>query len=325
MRQNLKSDSSDSPIPSDNLTLKIKEKALSLGFDDCGIATAQEVTARESGRLNRWLGKGFHAGMGFMERNMDKRTDPRTLVPGAKSVIVLLTNYYSGYNPGNENPRVARYAAGADYHQVLKKKLHSLLQFIKEIIPGSDGRVFTDSAPVMERTWAVTSGLGWIGRNSMLISKKTGSYNFIAEVITTANLTPDKPFITSNCGSCTKCIDACPTAAIRPDKFIDSNRCISYSTIEHKGDIPDLFRGKMENWIFGCDICQEVCPWNSRPVLTGEGAFYPIEPIKRMEAGGWTLSEPERFNCEFSDSSLMRAGYTGIKRNLDFIKDNSSV
>ena len=319
MRQNPNPYSSDPPIFSDDLTLKIKEKALGVGFDDCGIAMAGAVSDREAGNLDSWIKNSYNAGMEFMERNRDKRRDPTLLVPGARSVVVLLANYYSGYNPSADNPRVARYAAGADYHKVLKDKLHLLLQFIKDAVPGSDGRVFTDSAPVMERTWAVTAGLGWIGRNSMLINRKIGSYSFIAEIVTTTVLTPDKPFITSHCGSCTKCIDACPTAAILPNRSVDSNRCISYATIEHKGAIPYLFRGKMENWIFGCDICQEVCPWNSRPLLTTEKSFYPGEGILKMESPGWNLSEPERFHSEFSDSSLMRAGYNGIKRNLDFI------
>lgn len=315
MKQNLNLDSSD------NITLKIKEKALSLGFDDCGVAEAGEVSARESGRLTGWVDSGFHADMGYMERNSDKRIDPRSLVPGARSVIMLLANYYSGYNPVSNRPRVARYAAGYDYHKVLKDKMHSLLQFIKEIVPGSDGRVFTDSAPVMERTWAVTAGLGWIGRNSMLISKKHGSYNFLAEIITTAELNPDKPFSTSHCGACTKCIDACPTGAILPDRTVNSNRCISWVTIEHKDKIPELFRGRMHNWIFGCDICIEVCPWNNQPLITGEELFRPRDVIERMANGSWQLTDPKQFEEDFGGSPLLRAGYGGIRRNLEFVRE----
>ncbi|MCA1756069.1 MAG: tRNA epoxyqueuosine(34) reductase QueG [Bacteroidales bacterium] len=316
MKQNLSLDSSE------DITLKIKEKALSLGFDDCGVAEAGEVPARESGRLTRWVDSGFHADMGYMERNNDKRIDPRSLVLGARSVIVLLTNYYSGYNPDSERPRVARYAAGADYHKVLKDKMYSLLQFIKEIVPGSNGRVFTDSAPVMERTWAVTAGLGWIGRNSMLISKKYGSYNFLAEIITTAELNPDRPFKTSHCGSCTKCVTACPTAAILPDLTVDSNRCISWVTIENKDKIPGVFKGRMQNWIFGCDICIEVCPWNNHPVITGEKLFRPNDAVERMANGNWQLTDQKQFEEDFSDSPLLRTGYNGIRRNLEFIKDD---
>lgn len=323
MKQNLLPDPYDPPIFSDDLTLKIKEKALGMGFDDCGIVVAGAVSDREAGNLDSWIKNGYNAGMEFLERNRDNRTDPTLLVPGARSVIVLLANYYSGYNPSADNPRVARYAAGADYHKVLKDKLHSLLQFIKDAVPGSQGRVFTDSAPVMERTWAVTAGLGWIGRNSMLINKRIGSYSFIAEIVTTAVLTPDKPFITSHCGSCTKCIDACPTGAILPNRSVDSNRCISYATIEHVGEIPDLFRGKMNSWIFGCDICQEVCPWNSRPLLTTEKAFYPGEVIMKMEGGDWQLSDRENFKLDFGNTPLLRAGYEGIRRNLEFIGYNN--
>lgn len=313
MKQNLNLDSSD------DITLQIKEKALSLGFDDCGIAEAGEVSARESGRLKRWVDSGFHADMGYLEKNSEKRIDPRLLVTGARSVIMLLANYYSGYNPVSDHPRVARYAAGADYHKVLKDKMHFLLQFIKEIVPGSEGRVFTDSAPVMERTWAVTAGLGWIGRNSMLISKKHGSYNFLAEIITTADLKPDKPFNTSHCGACTKCIDACPTAAILPDLTVNSNRCISWATIEHKDKIPELFRGRMHNWIFGCDICIEVCPWNNHPAITGEKLFWPGHAVEKMANDSWQLTDQKQFEEDFGDSALLRAGYGGIRRNLEFV------
>jgi epoxyqueuosine reductase len=318
MKQNLSLDSSD------DITLQIKEKAFSLGFDDCGIAEACEVSARESERFARWVSSGFHADMGYMERNSDKRIDPRSLLPGARSVVVLLANYFSGYNPESNRPRVARYAAGSDYHKVLKDKMYSLLQFIKEIAPGSRGRVFTDSAPVMERTWAVKSGLGWIGRNSMLISKKHGSYNFLAEIITTAELKPDKPFDTSHCGACTKCIDACPTAAIMPDRSVNSNRCISWATIENRDKIPDLFRGRMQNWIFGCDICLEVCPWNNHPVISGEESFRPAPVVEKMVKGSWQLTDQKQFEEDFSDSPVLRAGYSGIKRNMEFVSDNIS-
>lgn len=317
MRQNLSLDSSD------DITLQIKEKASALGFDDCGIAEAGEVSAGVSDRFTGWIRSGFHADMVYLERNSDKRFDPRLLVPGARSVIVLLANYYSGYNPGSDRPGVARYAAGADYHKVLKDRMYSLLQFIKEIVPGSSGRVFTDSAPVMERTWAVAAGLGWIGRNSMLISKKHGSYNFLSEIITTAELTPDKPFKASHCGACTRCITACPTAAILPDKTVDSNRCISWATIENRDNIPESFRGRMQNWIFGCDICLEVCPWNSHPVITGETLFRPGPGVQKMTDGNWKLTDQKQFEEDFYDSPLLRAGYEGVKRNLRFVNGDS--
>lgn len=312
MRQNSNLGSSDS------LTRRIRERASAIGFDRCGVAEAG-YPEKEAGRLSNWIGRGCHAGMSYMERNQEKRYDPRQLVQGAKSIIVLLMNYYQETTHKPDAPIFSRYALGRDYHEVMRERLNLLLDFIREESPGSGGRVFVDSAPVMERTWAVKAGLGWIGRNSMLINRELGSYTFIGEIITDVGLDYDDPFATGHCGSCSRCMDACPTEAILPDRSIDSRRCLSYITIEHKGDIPGYFSGKMENRIFGCDICQEVCPWNSKAGGTLITDFLAKKELLTYSLSDWNSITEEQFDELFSDSPVTRTGYRGFMRNLRFI------
>lgn len=302
----------------DSLSEKIRKKATELGFDKCGIAAAGYLEKEES-RLDLWIRGQYHAGMSYMERNGEKRADPRKLVPGAKSIIVLLMNYYQEMESNPGAPRFSRYALGRDYHDVIRKRLKSLLDFIRSESEGSGGRVFVDSAPVMERAWAVKAGLGWIGRNSMLINRSLGSYTFIGEIITDVELDYDDPFTTTHCGSCSRCSEACPTGAILPNRSIDSNRCISYITIEHKESIPGNFSGRMENRVFGCDICQEVCPWNNKPGNTSITDFFAKDEILNYTMSDWYNLTEEQFDKLFNDSPVMRTGYRGFIRNLRFI------
>ena len=306
-------------VSSDSLTDKIRSRAEDLGFDSCGIAAA-DLLSLENDRLKDWIKGGYHAGMSYMERNGEKRKDPRNLVEGARSVIVLLMNYYQHQNLAPGVPVISRYALGRDYHDVMRERMLLLLDYIKKESPGSGGRVFVDSAPVMERSWAVNAGLGWIGRNSMLINRRLGSYTFIGEIVTDIELDYDKPFTTHHCGSCNRCTEACPTGAILPDRTVDSNRCISYITIEHKGAIPGYFSGKMENRVFGCDICQEVCPWNSKANQTTIADFFERAEIPGYTKHGWDALTEEQFIELFASSPVKRAGYQGFMRNLRFIR-----
>lgn len=312
MRPNSNLDSSE------NLSARIKDKAISIGFDSCGIAPVHFLQ-KEDDRIRSWVESGYHAGMSYLERNSDKRSNPGLLVEKSRSVIVVLINYYQDNNPGKDTPVFSKYALGKDYHKILKEKLGVLLEYVREQVPGSSGRIFVDSAPVMERSWGVKAGLGWIGKNSMLISKKHGSFTFIGELITDAELDYDKPVQMGYCGSCTRCIDACPTKAILPNRSIDSNRCISYLTIEHKEDIPEAFSGMFANNIFGCDICQDVCPWNSKVKQTSVEDFLVKPEIQNGTFSTWNDMSEENFVRIFSDSPLMRTGCSGFKRNLKFV------
>lgn len=294
----------------------IKTEATRLGFDACGIAKAVALDD-DARRLESWLHKGFGAGMLWMEKHFDLRIDPRKLVPGAKSVITLLLNYYPEEQQQPEAPRIAKYAWGMDYHDVIRARLNELLAFIKVNIGEVEGRGFVDSAPVLERSWAVRSGLGWVGKNGNLLNKKTGSFFFIATLITDLDLDADPPFSTDHCGSCTRCLDACPTGAIVSPSVIDANRCISYLTIELKDAmIPQEYQPKMNDWMFGCDICQDVCPWNrfSRP--TTEPAFAPIPEILDLSRQEWEALSEEAFRKIFKGSPLKRPKWKGIQRNL---------
>lgn len=313
MRQNLNLDSSD------NLGLKIKTRASELGFDRCGITPADHLE-KEKERYDSWIRGSYHAGMQYLERNSEKRADPRRLVENARSVIVVLMSYAGIPATEKKSPRFSKYALGKDYHAVLKERLYKLFDFIKQSAPGTRGRIFVDSAPVMERSLAVRAGLGWIGRNSMLINRELGSYTFIGEIITDLEIDHDAPFTASYCGSCSRCIDSCPTGAILPDRSIDSNSCISYVTIEHKGAIPEFFSGKMEGWAFGCDICQEVCPWNSRPAYSDSSVFELKPEFLSFDAEAWQELSEEEFNEIFHDSPLMRTGYKGFSRNIQFLE-----
>jgi epoxyqueuosine reductase len=301
-------------------TSYIKGLSLTLGFDYCGIARAEKLD-NDAIRLENWLKKGMHAGMQYMEKYFDLRIDPAKLVPGAKSVITLLKNYYPADQQQPGIPKISKYAFGKDYHEVIKEKLSELISRIKETIGDINGRGFVDSAPVLERTWAQKSGLGWVGKNGNLITKQSGSFFFIATLITDLELEYDDPFAKDYCGTCTRCIDACPTDAILPDKVIDGSRCISYFTIELKEMlIPDEVSGKFDNWMFGCDTCQDTCPWNRFSKPHNEKEFAPIPEILNLSTKEWQAMTEENFKKVFKDSPLRRSKYKGIQRNLKFLQ-----
>ncbi|MEM9837062.1 MAG: tRNA epoxyqueuosine(34) reductase QueG [Bacteroidota bacterium] len=290
-----------------------------LGFQFIGIAKA-EFMEPEARRLEEWLNRGYHGKMQWMENHFDKRVDPTKLVPGAKTVITLLYNYFpADEGPSQEAPKLARYAYGQDYHHVIKAKLRDFIEAIETAIGSVEGRAFVDSAPVLERDWAKRSGTGWVGKNTLLINPKAGSYFFLAELIIDLELEPDGP-MKDYCGTCTRCIDACPTDAISPQGYIlDGSKCISYLTIELKEAIPDAFKEQMEGWAFGCDICQEVCPWNRFSKPHQEPAFQPHPDLPAMEAKDWREMTEEVFRTVFRKSAVKRAKYVGLKRNIDFL------
>ncbi|MGB3163919.1 MAG: tRNA epoxyqueuosine(34) reductase QueG [Chitinophagaceae bacterium] len=297
----------------------IKNTASRLGFDFCGIARAQKLDD-DAARLEHWLQKGMHGSMHYMEKYFDMRVDPAKLVPGAKSVITLLKNYYPAAHQQPGTPKISKYAFGKDYHEVIRKQLNELIVCIKETVGEIHGRGFVDSAPVLERTWAQRSGLGWVGKNGNLINKQSGSYYFIATLITDLSLQYDDPFAKDFCGTCTKCIDACPTNAILPGKVVDGSKCISYFTIELKEMlIPGEMKGKFDNWMFGCDTCQDVCPWNRFSKPNNEINFTPVPEILNLSSQEWEIMTEESFQKIFKDSPLRRSKFKGIQRNLKFI------
>ena len=301
-------------------TYLIKQESLRLGFSTCGVAEAVQLDD-DARRLERWLNKGYNSGMDYMARNFDLRTDPRKLVPGAKSVITLLLNYFPAQEQNPLTPHIARYAYGIDYHYVIKDKLNALLEYIRTNIGEVNGRGFVDSAPVLERSWAVRSGLGWVGKNGNVLTKQSGSFFFIATLITDLTLLPDAPFNTSHCGTCTRCIDACPTDAIVSPAEIDANKCISYLTIELKDAlIPGEYQSKMEGWLFGCDICQDVCPWNRFSKPNAEPQFTPIPEILNLSLRQWEEMTEETFNNVFKNSPLKRSKWRGIQRNIQALQ-----
>jgi epoxyqueuosine reductase len=301
----------------------IKKTAATLGFEHCGIAKAQKLDA-DATRLENWLAKGMHGSMQYMENHFELRIDPTKLVPGAKSVITLLQNYYPSQEQNPGSPKISKYAFGKDYHEVIRTKLHELIALITNEIGEIYGRGFVDSAPVLERTWAQKSGLGWIGKNGNLINKQSGSFYFIATLITDLELQYDDPFAKDYCGSCTRCIDACPTDAILPDKVVDGSKCISYFTIELKEMlIPDEMKGKFDNWMFGCDTCQDVCPWNRFSKPNTEINFTPIPEILNLSTKEWENMSEENFKRNFRDSPLSRTKFKGIQRNLKFLKKDT--
>jgi epoxyqueuosine reductase len=307
-------------LNTDKNTHLIKHEAARLGFHSCGIAKAVQLD-EDAVRLEQWLKKGHQGGMQYMERYFDLRIDPRKLVPGAKSVITLLLNYYPSQTQQSESPKIAKYAYGTDYHYVIRDKLNELLAFINQNIGEVNGRGFVDSAPVLERSWAVKSGLGWVGKNGNLLTRNSGSFLFIATLITDLGLIPDAPFTTDHCGTCTRCIDACPTQAIVSPAEIDATKCISYLTIELKDAlIPSEFHHKMEGWMFGCDICQDVCPWNRFSKQNTETAFTPIPEILNLSLKQWESMTEETFNITFKNSPLKRSKWKGIQRNVKAIK-----
>lgn len=298
---------------------RIKELAKKLGFFAIGISRAEQLQP-EARRLETWLKEGRHGTMNWMEDHFDMRTDPRILVPGARSVVSMLLNYHNPTQPADPTaPRISSYAYGADYHKVIRKKLKELIKQIRTEVGEIDGRVFVDSAPVMDKAWAQRAGLGWIGKHSNLINPKLGSWFFIAELIIDLELEPDAP-IADHCGTCTRCIDACPTQAIIQPYIVDGSKCISYFTIEYKGELPLNYRGKFGNWIFGCDVCQQVCPWNRFAQPHAEPALNPPPELLQMSYEGWLDLSEEVFNQLFERSPLKRTKFEGLRRNIRFIK-----
>lgn len=303
----------------DRYSQLIKSEALRLGFLSCGISKA-EFLEDEAPRLERWLSQNMHGEMAYMENHFDKRLDPRKLMPGARSVISLLFNYFPGKTQEDHTYKISKYAYGEDYHFVLKRKLGKLLTYIEEQIGEVNGRAFVDSAPVLDKAWAARSGLGWIGKHSNLLTKEAGSFYFIAELILDLELDYDGP-VTDHCGTCTACIDACPTQAIVQPYVVDGSRCISYFTIELKDAIPQDFKGQWDDWIFGCDICQDVCPWNRFSTPHGEPRFQPDPKLLELTRSDWQELTQTVFGQLFPKSAVKRTKYAGLKRNIAFLDD----
>ncbi len=300
---------------------QIKEKALELGFSACGIS-AVRCLDEERDRLQSWLSNGMNASMAYMANHFEMRLDPGKIEEGAKSVISVLINYYPSLKQTDpEAPKISKYAYGKDYHLVVKEKLNNLLIFIQSSISPCRGRAFVDSAPVLERPLAKAAGLGWIGKHSLLISKAFGSYVFIGELIVDLELKYDAPFKTDHCGNCTRCIDACPTGAIVFPRTIDARKCISYHTIENKGEIPESIRENLHNQVYGCDICQDVCPWNKKAAPNQSPDFMSIEGLLEMKKKDWTELSHESYNQIFKHTAFERAGYEQIKRNIGYLKE----
>lgn len=292
---------------------------MTLGFLSCGISRA-DFLEQEAPRLEKWLNKNYHGQMAYMENHFDKRLDPRLLVDGAKSVVSLLLNYYPSEIQNPASYKISKYAYGEDYHFVIKEKLKQLLQFIQEEIGEVNGRVFVDSAPVLDKAWAAKSGLGWIGKNANLITQKVGSFYFIAELIIDLELEYDLP-TTDHCGTCTACIDACPTQAIIQPYVVDGSKCISYFTIELKDNLPQEMKGQFNDWVFGCDVCQEVCPWNRFAKPHQEPLFEPKAELLQFSKRDWQELTKETFNKVFKNSAVKRTKFEGLMRNIDFVKE----
>ncbi|MDA0378151.1 MAG: tRNA epoxyqueuosine(34) reductase QueG [Bacteroidetes bacterium] len=302
----------------------IKHKALELGLDACGIAVAGPLD-EEAGRLDTWLSRGYQADMAWMFAHGAKRTDPTLLMEGAQSIVSVLQSYWTPHE-GPSDPalgRISRYAWGDDYHLRLKERLHALLAWIQEVLPGTEGRAFVDSAPVMDKAWAARAGLGWIGKHSNLISRDHGSWTFIGELVITAELDPDRT-VADHCGTCTACLDACPTGAIVEPYVVDANRCISWTTIENRAaDIDPALAKAHGNWIFGCDICQEVCPWNKFRTPTSEPAYLPREGVLDTSLSDWATLDADAFRARFRRSAVKRTKLDGFRRNVDVALENS--
>ena len=293
----------------------VKGIARAIGFDAVGIAPAA-LLSDEVSHLRAWVAAGKHAGMGYMARNMEVREDPERLVPGARSVVVTLTNYYSSSRQAEGIPQIAMYARGKDYHLVIKERLHALLQQLLELAPGMEGRCFVDSAPVLEHAWARRAGLGWQGKHTLLIRKGLGSYCFIGVAVITAEMDAyDAPFTASYCGTCTRCVEACPTGALSPGE-VDARKCLSYQTIENKGDYPEELKRLAGGRIFGCDACQEACPWNKELTEHSVADFRPSPEAMNLTAADWQAMTPARFKALFRDTPLERTGLERLKRNL---------
>ncbi|MFO8148149.1 MAG: tRNA epoxyqueuosine(34) reductase QueG [Gillisia sp.] len=297
----------------------IKAEAKRLGFIACGISHAGFLE-EEAPRLENWLTKNMHGEMRYMENHFDKRLDPTKLVEDSKSVISLLLNYYPEETQTEDSYKISKYAYGTDYHFVIKDKLKELLQFMKNEIGDVDGRAFVDSAPVLDKAWAAKSGLGWIGKNSNLLTKQVGSFYFIAELIVDLELETDSP-VTDHCGSCTACIDACPTQAIVEPYKVDGSKCISYFTIELKEELPNSVKGQFDDWMFGCDICQDVCPWNKFSKSHKEPLFNPHPELLEMDKKAWQELTRETFDEIFRKSAVKRTKFVGLKRNIRFLNE----
>ena len=309
----------DPKMSKTEISRAIKARALELGFADCGFARAEPLP-EDATRLREWLEADHHARMGYMANHFEKRTDPTRLVEGARSVISLLFNYYTDkVQKDPDAPVISRYAFGRDYHQVMKDRMHQLFSFIQALQPGTEGRVFVDSAPVLDRAWARRAGLGWIGKNSCLISRRSGSFVFIGEIILNLELDPNQVPESDFCGSCRRCVEACPTGAILENRTLDSQRCISYQTIENKGEISPELKGRLAGRAFGCDICQDVCPWNRKAPLHTEPEFEPRSSLLEMTADDWSQLDQEKYAELFKDSPVERAGFSKLLSTLDFL------
>jgi epoxyqueuosine reductase len=301
----------------------IRSKALELGFLEIGFAKAEPLVHHNT-RLSQWLASGYNAGMGYMARNQEMRLSPKLLQPGAKTVISLLHSYYPPYIQEKNSYLIAKYAYGQDYHGILREKLNMLLVFLKETA-GCTGRGFTDSAPIMERQWAQIAGLGWTGKNSLLISPKHGSFVFISELVINKEIEPDIAFSKNMCGSCTACIDACPTKAIVLPGLVDSRKCISYLTIEHKGGYPEEAPLERGGYIFGCDICQDCCPWNNKSAAHDESKLAPNKFILGLSKDGWENIGQKDFTALFKDTAIKRCKYDGLARNISAAKKEAGA
>lgn len=300
---------------------QIKEKAIELGFSACGIAPVRNLS-EEHDRLLKWLADGMNGSMGYMANHFEKRLDPGKIEPGAKSVISVLINYFPAKKQADPAaPVISKYAYGKDYHLVVKEKLNNLLIYIQLEVSACRGRAFVDSAPVLERPWARAAGLGWIGKNSLLISRNYGTYVFIGELIIDLEVSYDTPFTGDYCGSCTRCIDACPTSAIVAPRTIDARKCISYHTIENKDQVPESIRAKLQNQIFGCDICQDVCPWNKKIKPNQSAEFEPVAGLLEMDKKNWKELDPITYRKIFRYTAFERAGYDRIMRNISYLNE----
>lgn len=297
----------------------IKTEAKRLGFLSCGISKA-EFLEEEAPRLEKWLNKNMHGEMGYMENHFDKRLDPTKLVEGSRSVISLLLNYFPEKEQNPESYKISKYAYGTDYHFVIKDKLKSLLNFMQDEIGEVHGRAFVDSAPVLDKAWAAKSGLGWIGKHSNLLTQQVGSFYFVAELIVDLDLEYDTP-VTDHCGTCTACIDACPTEAIVQPYVVDGSKCISYLTIELRKEIPSEFQGKLDDWMFGCDVCQDVCPWNRFSKSHSEPLFDPHPELLSFSKKDWEEITEDVFKKIFKKSAVKRTKLSGLQRNIDFLKE----
>jgi len=305
-----------------NITKLLKKKAADLGFDFCGVAPAGQVSEKDESALKEWLSKGYHGKMTYMEQHLEKRLNPFVLVPGAKSVISVLLNYLPPTTQKHADaPKVSKYALGKDYHIVIKRKLKFLLQYLQTIYPGIQGRPFVDSAPMLDRAWAVKAGLGWIGKNTMLIHLGAGSWFFIGALVVDTLLDYDEPYTRDHCGGCTRCIDTCPTDAITGPRELDATKCISYQTIETKDPVPDELKPKMEGYVFGCDICQDVCPYNKHAPLTSEPELLPYDTLLNMSREDWNNLTSGPFKRVFEDSPVRRAGLRGIRKNMEALEN----